>query len=314
MKKLFVLILLLISEVIPCFSQEAEQDKSKFPSLRGLYFGQKPPGKIPERFMPEFFNAEHGYHSTVIFSENMKEAIWSPQTLEGGALYTKMNDGIWTTPEKVIFGPISDVDACTFSPDGDKIYFTSFYTPPNSDIYRERIWFVNRTEEGWSEPNLIDEVIRVHPTHWTFSFAKNGNLYFTSEIEGAKGGQAIYLSRYDGEKYTEPEELGNAINTEGREFAPFIASNESYLLFTRHSDSTKKADIYISFKDENNNWLNAVDMGTLINTESNEVSSSVSPDGKYLFFLSQNNGKWPKIYWMDASIIDELKEISHKKK
>lgn len=289
-------------------SQEISKDTLEFSNLKGIYFGQAPPGNTPERFAPEFFDAAHGYHSTVIFTENLTEALWSPQTLTGGALYTKMTNGVWETPEKAIFGPIADADACTFSPDGNRIYFTSFYTPPDSDIERERIWYVNRTNKGWSEPEIIDTVINAHPTHWTFSFAKNGNLYFTSEIEGAKGGQSIYLSRFDGKKYLEPGELGDAINTTGREFAPFIATDESYLLFTRHGNETKKADIYISFRDSNGTWSDALDMGATINTESNEVCTSVSPDGKYLFFLSQNNGKWPKIFWVDASIIHEKKQ------
>ena len=135
---------------------------------------------------------------------------------------------------------------------------------------------------------------------------KNGNLYFTSEIEGVRGEQDIYISRFDGEKYLAPEDLGEAINSDGKDLAPFIAPDESYLIFTRTGEDTKKTDLYISFIDPEGCWTNAIDMGEKINTEYHDLCTSVSPDGKYLFFLSQREGKY-RIYWVDAKIIEDLK-------
>lgn len=41
------------------------------------------------------------------------------------------------------------------------------------------------------------------------------------------------------------------------------------------------------------------------NTEHHDLCASVSPDGKYLFFLGQREGKY-RIYWVDARIIKNL--------
>jgi len=307
MRKIIFIILILFTVINPGFSQEISKDVSKFSNLKGIYFGQKPPGNLPELFAPEIFDAEHGYHTTVIFSPDLTEAIWSPMTREGMLMYTKMTNGIWAPPQKAIFGPISNADGGMFSPNANRLYFTSFYNPSNSELEAEHIWFVNRIREGWSKPELIDEVIRAHPTHWTFSFAKNGNLYFTSEKKGVRGEQDIYISRYDGYKYLEPEDLGESINSYGMDNAPFISPDESYLIFTRSGNDTQKTDLYISYKDVNGEWSEAIDMGTTINTEHNELCASVSPDGKYLFFLSLREGKWNKIYWIDAKIIEKLR-------
>ena len=306
MKKLIVTLLTFYIAINAVSSQEILKDTSEFSELKGNYFGQKPPGNVPELFAPEIFDAEHGYHSTVIFSQDLTEALWSPMTREGEIMYTKMTNGIWATPEKAIFGPISNADAGMFSSDGNRLYFTSFHTPQNSDIEREHIWFVNRIGEGWSKPELIDEVIRAHPTHWTFSFATNGNLYFTSEIEGVRGEQDIYVSRFDGEKYIQPEDLGLAINSDGIDLCPYISPDESYLIFTRKGEGTKETDLYISFKNSRGKWTEAVDMGKNINSGHHDLGPSISPDGKFLFFISRREGN-NNIYWVDASIIDELK-------
>jgi Tol biopolymer transport system component len=150
-----------------------------------------------------------------------------------------------------------------------------------------------------------------HPTHWTFSFAENKNLYFTSEMPGVRGEQDIYMASFDGEKYLEPVDVGAAINSDGKDLAPFVARDESYLIFTRVGTETRKADLYISFKDSLGHWTEARSMGDDINSEANDVCGSVSPDGKYLFFISQKNGLMNRIYWVDASIIDSIRQRFH---
>ena len=287
------------------YSVMAQQDD--FPILNGPYLGQKPPGMTPELFAPEIFNAEHGYHTPVIFSPDLTEAVWSPMEREHALLYSKMVNGSWTQPQKVNFGLKLGIGDAAFSPDGSRLYFQSFQPPKKGAPEKERIWFVERTRNGWSEPELIDKVILSHPTHWTFSFARSGNLYFTSEKEGVRGEQDIYISRFDGKKYLEPEDLGEAINSDGMDNAPFIAPDERFLIFTRKGERTRKTDLYISFRNSDGTWTKAIDMGSDINTEHHDLCASISPDGKYLFFLSQRDGRWNKIYWVDAEIINDMK-------
>jgi len=299
---IFTVILVLIFFVFNSYTQQDD-----FHNLTGPYFGQRPPGMLPELFAPKIFNAEHGYHFPVIFSPDLTEAFWKPMERGNyGFMYSKMGDGVWSPPRRIKFGMEMGLGDAAFSPDGNRLYFLSFHPPKAGDTERERIWFVERSANGWSEPEPIDEVILAHPTHWTFSFAKNRNLYFTSEIEGVRGEQDIYVARFDGEKYLPPEDLGEAINSDGIDLAPYIAPDESYLIFTRSGKDTKKTDLYISFKKLDGSWTKALDMGPEINTEYHDLVASVTPDGKYLFFLSQREGKY-RIYWVDAKIIEEFR-------
>ena len=203
-KKLIVVLLAFCIFTLPALAQENTNDKSDFPVLKGKYFGQKPPGDKPELFAPEIFKAEHGYHSTVIFSPNLTEAFWSPMERDNCLMHSKMINGTWTSPKIIDFGIEMGVGDAAFSTDGNRLYFQTFQPPNDGDMERERIWFVERTVDGWSEAKPIDQAILAHLTHWTFSFAKNGNIYFTSEIERVRGEQDIYVSRFDGEKYFAP--------------------------------------------------------------------------------------------------------------
>ncbi|MCK4464303.1 MAG: exo-alpha-sialidase, partial [Bacteroidales bacterium] len=223
-----------------------------------------------------------------------------------GLLYSKMLKGIWTPPQRIDFGLEKGIGDACFSPDGNKLFFLSFQAPNAGDIERERIWFVERKSSGWSKPKLIDEIIYAHPTHWTFSVATNGNLYFTSEIEGVQGEQDIYVAHFEGGNYLPPISVGNAINTNAKEFGACIAPDESYLIFTRIGKNTKKTDLYISFKNKDRSWTKAINMGTNINSLSHDNCTYVSSDGKYLFFISQRE-RMNGIYWVDAKIIEELK-------
>ena len=299
---ILLLAVLLLSALRP-----APANSQEFPVLQGPYLGQDPPGPTPELFAPDIMDAPVGYHSTLAFSPDLSEAYWSPMEREHSLVFSRMVDGRWTVPQVEDFGFERGVGDAAFYPGGDRLYFLSFQPPVPGAPEKERIWFAERAEDGWTKPRLIDDIILAHPVHWVFSFAQNGNLYFTSEMEGVRGGQDIYVARFNGETYLPPEDIGNAINGDGLDMAPFVAPDESYLIFTRSDKDTRKSDIFISFKDSNGAWMKAVSMGDEINSEANELCASVTPEGRYLFFVSQKNGLMNKIYWVDAQIIESLR-------
>lgn len=292
-----------------CSSLSGQTAPAEFPVLKGPYLGQKAPGKIPEPFAPEIMTAEMGYHSSIVFSPDLKEAFWRPMDgNEGKILYANMgDDGRWTRPGWTDFGMGDKILDPIFSVDGQRLYFLSFKPDADGRNKRERIWFVEKTGNGWSKPVPIGKVISDHPTHWTFSLASNGNLYFTSECKEARGEQDIYLARYEGGEYRPPVSLGPAVNSDGRDFTPFIAPDESYLIFARMGPETGgKTDLYISYKTADGSWTRALNMGPEVNSTAYDLAPYVDPSGKYLFFISQRD-KLNGIMWMSASIIDELK-------
>ena len=66
------------------------------------------------------------------------------------------------------------------------------------------------------------------------------------------------------------------------------------------------SDLYISFKNANDNWTKPRNFGAGINSEYDEWRAILSFEGKYLFFSSRRTGNGD-IYWVDAKIIEELR-------
>ena len=100
-----------------------------------------------------------------------------------------------------------------------------------------------------------------HPT-----ISETGTLYFSTVYEGGSGGDDIYRSTLVDGEYGEVESLGGAINTEVDEYDPFIAPDESYLIFIRRVPESG-LDLFISFR-ENGSWTEAKNMGDGVNSRS----------------------------------------------
>ncbi|MCP4725101.1 MAG: hypothetical protein GY863_08700 [bacterium] len=293
---LFTLLCLVITGVL-----HAQEKESDLPVLKGSYLGQNPPGIEPEIFAPEVLNIN--LHTSPLFSPDLKEVYW--RAMEGTEQITvmKMKDDIWTAPRDVPFSMPSGTDSPEFSSDGEKLYFITIDTKNND---RDIIMSVTRQNKTWTEPEKLDDAINSHLLHWQFSLAANGSLYFTSRNEGVRGLEDIYCSELINGKYTEPRDLGSPINSDYQESTPFIAPDESYIIFTRLGKERRYGDLYISFRKKDGSWSASINMGTSINSDRHELCPRVSPDGKYLFFLSHRTGM-SRAYWVDAKIIEELK-------
>lgn len=54
-------------------------------------------------------------------------------------------------------------------------------------------------------------------------------------------------------------------------------------------DGFGASDLYVSFLNDNGSWSEAINLGEKINTAANERFPSLSPDGRYLFFVSNRS-------------------------
>ena len=294
---------------ICCFLLTANlfSQKGDFPNLSGPYLGQKPPGMMAEVFAPEL-------RSTV----QMQGFIFSPDGTElyfgsiSGIMFSRQENDCWTKPQTASFsGRYRDFDL-NFSPDGSQLWFTS-NRPLEKDGAPQGhydIWFVQRTDTGWTEPTNIGLPINTEQNEVHPSISENGNLYFFRDIRGgAESNADIYCSKYADGRYAEPLELGNEINSESADIDPFIAPDESYLIFHSFRQGEYGGiDLYISFRKNDGSWTQALNMGEKINTTGNDRSGKISLDGKYFFFTRANiQTRKREDYWISAKIIEELR-------
>jgi len=304
----------------------------EFPLLTGPYLGQKPPGMIPELFAPDLLSVG-GDEASITFTPDGMECcytLWTPGWYSESPyqqkllFYSRLDEGRWIEPREFPFNPDRKEIYPFFSPDGKRLYFTK------GDVGSQRIMVVEKSNGEWCHP----QEVRLR-AHGFISVSANGNLYFTAQDPEIPGplNYFIYRSCYWQEKYLPPEKLSDAINDEGC-FRPYIAPDESYIIFNRERSVNNighdEEDLYISFRNRNGEWLKAKNMGPRINTKYRDKRAFVSFDGKYLFFASSRIKprefpgeamnltrlkqilKGPAdgdehIYWVDAKVIDELK-------
>jgi ankyrin repeat protein/SAM-dependent methyltransferase len=304
------------TEAVSAFlaAKGADRSEIRFPLLEGDYLGQKPPGDKPELFGPGIVSSIWGLHSTAVFSPDGNEVYWAPMMTfpgevysRGGLLMMKRVDGRWTPPAWASFsGPSGNDDVPFFSADGKRLHFISRRPLPGESLRgSERIWFVDRTPGGWSEPRPLDPNVNSMNMHWEFSLDKKGNVYFAGNAPGGLGLNDIYVARFVDGKYERPVNAGPPVNSAAGEECPFIAPDGSYLLFSR------QYDLWVSFRGTDGAWSEPVNLGLGVNSPSVELCPIVTADGEYLFFLSQRDGE-SHAYWVRAEVIEKLRPQTQK--
>lgn len=272
----------------------------QFPRLNGAYLGQNPPNGEPRLFAPDIISSVVGddNHGGITFAPGGREIYWNSR----GKIWTmKLRDGVWTEPETVSFSSVvSAMDDNPFiTSDGKSMFFTS--TRQGSvGSGKENIWMVNRTSSGWSEPRPVDSGVNAVSLHWGISVSDAGNLYFGGTGRDGFGGADIYCSRFEKGAYTAPVNLGPVINGAESDHCPFIAGDESYLIFSRFGREDR--GFFISYKSETGEWLPPVKIYEGLEG----VCPLMTRDGRYFFYNSDG------IYWMPARFIEKLspKKIS----
>lgn len=199
--------------------------------------------------------------------------------------------GHWTAPAHPSFATGKSNADPHFSPDGRTLFFISDRPlPGDTSAASPDIWMVRRSPAGaWGTPERLPEPINLPGTEeWSPSVAANGDLYFGSNRPGGHGDGDfdLYVSRFRDGHYLPPENLGDALNTPAQEVEPWIAPDQSYLIFSARGrpDSAGRYDLYIS-RQERGAWRRPVPI-TTANTSAMDLNHSVSPDGAWLYFSS----------------------------
>ncbi len=267
-----------------------------FPELRGPCLGQEVPGKDPKVFAPDIVLP---HHSSITSTPDGREIYW--QSPEQTIWTTRLDREFWTKPEAVPFsqeikGRYTDDVPCV-SPDGKRMFFTSTRPVEGSGPDKENIWCVERTPGGWTNPQPLAAEVNSLDLHWQVSVANSGTIYFSGTTADGYGEMDLYSSRLANGRYLKPVNLGPAINGKGNEGYPYVAPDESYIIFGQ-GDAW---EFFISYKGPDAQWLKPIKLSP----SWRGFCPMVSPDGKYLFYAG--GAGVPAVFWVDADFIERLR-------
>ena len=275
-----------------------------------IYLGQTPPTSTPKIFAPGLISKDDESEFGSVFNKDATEFYYGVDVNGKAEIrYTRLEGKTWITPKVLLSHDKYSLNDPFLSPDESRLYFISNKALGSDDVKEDYdIWYIEREVEKWN-PKMINagSNVNTNKNEYYMSFAKNGRMYFSSNKDAEENRQHnfnIYSSELKDGAFLKPKLLGGSINTNAYEADVFVSPDESYVIFCSiRKEGFGQGDLHISFKDAAGNWSKSKNMGAVINTEGHELCPFVTKDGNYLFYTSNGD-----IYWVDASVIQELKK------
>jgi pimeloyl-ACP methyl ester carboxylesterase len=290
-------------EMISKVKNGKAKESSKNAGIKGAYLGQTPPGTIPEKFAPGIVSSD-AHEFSCSFTPDGKEFYFTrmdPSLHRNQIMVTRLDGESWTEPSVVPFTADKMAFEPRVTPDGKKIFFTYEMPVPGQSGPPMNIWYVEREGDKWSDPK--DPGAPFNPLKTMYvSMTLDGTVYTTDVSEGP-GKESIAIIKSLNGKYQKMERLGSPINVGTQDMYPFIAPDESYLIFaSKRSDKKDNSGLFVSFRKKDGTWSDPqmIDLGMVAGLP------YVSPDGKFFFFTAGERGK-SDIFWVDASVVFKLK-------
>lgn len=182
--------------------------------------------------------------------------------------------------------------------DGKTMYFTRNTTHGNRTKYDRKgtlhlkIYKATLVDTTWTDIEDLsfngDDFITYHPA----LSPDNKTLYFASDREGGFGNTDLYKVAINADgSFGTPENLGDKINTEGREAFPFVAK-DSTLYFS--TDGFLNLGLYDIFKSDiiKDASAEAINLGAPYNSGYDDFAFYIDSDTKKGYFSSnRENGK-----------------------
>ena len=300
-KACFILSLVLILFLNACNTKKQHSKDSNSPpdgyqDIESPYLGQKPPGLTPKVFAPGIVNTED-WQISGVFTPDLKE------------FYFIREVGDVKENKKIEFVVIQNKNNRWHESVISPRVGTPFIAPDGKTMHLGKRYMERTEAGGWSEIKRLgspfEEIQIMRLT------ASSKGTYVFDEVGMPGGDGVIRYSRLIDGKREAPRSFGKEINTGRMNAHPFIAPDESYLIWDGERDSGYgDSDIYISFKQQDGSWGAAINLGDKVNTDGWEAVACVTPDGKYLFFnrnMTPDNNDNAGIFWVDAQIIENLR-------
>ncbi|OOQ61785.1 OmpA family protein [Mucilaginibacter pedocola] len=221
--------------------------------------------------------------STLIFTRkiNNNEDFYKSDKADGKwkkAVY--LSDAINT--------PSYNEGAQSISQDGKYLFFTGCNRPDGQG--RCDIYIAQKKGDGWEKPFSL--AAPLNTTGWEAqpSISADGRtIYFVSNRKGGYGGYDIWKSQLTDKGWGEPENMGPNVNTIYDEQSPFIHPDDSTFYFCSNGwPGMGNKDLFITRKAKDGKWQKPVNLGSPINSAGDENGLTLTANGAYAFFASDN--------------------------
>lgn len=183
-----------------------------------------------------------------------------------------------------------------FTKDGKTVYFTrnNYLNKKGKDkegITLLKIYKATLDGDDWTNitelPFDSNEYSVAHPA----LSADEKTLYFASDMPGTLGQSDLFKVTINNDgSYGTPENLGNVINTEGRESFPFISDDNELFFASDGRPGLGGLDIYVTKIGSNNNFGEIQNIGAPVNSSNDDFALLMDSHSRNGFFTSNRLG------------------------
>ncbi|HEY9486846.1 MAG TPA: OmpA family protein [Chryseosolibacter sp.] len=182
------------------------------------------------------------------------------------------------------------------SPDGQTLFFTVGNHPSNMGGKKDPgdIWFARKEGSQWSSPVHGGPLLNDRSYNAVAGFSTDGQQLFLHGHYSADGtpakSQGISVSKNNGSGWAKPENITIPyfMNKSGILGGSLSADNSIFIFSAESYGTFGVDDLYVTLK-KGTSWSEPRNLGPMINTQFQEMSPSISDDGRTLYFSS--NGR-----------------------
>ncbi len=251
--------------------------------------------------------------NALVYNSNRTESSFIQYITEDNRSFTNIfivrqdEDGDWGSPEIFTEKINSNFDdgPVTFAQDGQLMCFHQAYvaslgmsgrrTNPNGGLF-----FSRNVDGTWTDPEPFEHNDYDFSYYTPFLTEDGMTLYFSANLEDALGDFDIYVSYNVNDQWTTPENLGENVNTENRDWFPFQHSSGRLYFSSDGHDRIGGFDIFYC-NDINGEFGEAIKVQPPLNSGADDMAIIMSDDFSEGYFVSNRVGGTPDIYSFTSS-------------
>lgn len=247
-----------------------------------------------EDFGPAF------YKNKIVFASSRTTKMYPKNSYRNGKPYLNIymaeiaKDQL-QTPEnfdKSLNGNMNEGPS-SFSKDGLFMAYTKndYSLTKKQLIVNVAIYFRTFSEGAWSKPESFVVNNKAYSVGHPALSQDGKTMYFTSDMPGGCGGADIYRVSKNGlGVWSQPENLGNTINTEGNEVFPFYEENKRILYFASNGHFGLGGLDIFSSENKGSSFGKVENLGSPLNTSADDFSLIVDSTDTKGYFASNRQG------------------------
>jgi outer membrane protein OmpA-like peptidoglycan-associated protein/tetratricopeptide (TPR) repeat protein len=185
----------------------------------------------------------------------------------------------------------------TITPDEEWLYFTrknprDAQTLDPTQEFEEEFYLSHRVDSSWLGALNLGPPINTHGNEGAINISPDGKYLFFAAChrDDGFGSCDLYWARRLGTKWSEPENMGETVNSPQWDSQPSFSSDGKTLYFASKRQGGKgSSDIWRSQLEPDGHWSMPVNLGDSVNTWAEEMAPFIHPDDQTLYFSSKGH-------------------------